>query len=66
MDKRQYTKAQVIKLFRTEWAFICELNPSNKTDGVQKRLVWNVLVDRLNKAGCVTDRQARTWTNPVA
>jgi hypothetical protein len=65
MDKRQYTKAQVIKLFRTEWAFIVELNPSNKTDGVKKRLVWNVLVDRLNKAGYVTDRQAMTWTSPV-
>jgi hypothetical protein len=65
MTKQQYTKAQVIKLFRIEWAAIVELNPSNKTDGVTKRLVWNVLVDRLNKAGCVTDRQAMTWSNPV-
>ena len=65
MKKQQYTKAQVIKLFREEWALIVELNPSNKTDGVKKRLVWNVLVDRLQKAGCVTTRQAMTWTSPV-
>ena len=66
MAKQQYTKEQVIKLFRIEWAAMVELNPSNKTDVVKKRLVWNVLVDQLNKAGCVTDRQAMTWTSPVS
>jgi hypothetical protein len=66
MDKRQYTKAQVIKLFRTEWAAMVKVNPSYKQDRPARRLVWSTLVDRLNKAGCVTDRQAMTWTSPVA
>lgn len=65
MKKQQYTKQQVIKLFRIELAEMVKLNPCYKTDRSAKHLVWNVLVDRLNKAGYVTNRQAMTWTSPV-
>ena len=37
---------------------------SQKVDKITLRECWNNYVDSLNKDGLVTDKQARTWTNP--
>lgn len=58
------TKRAVLQEFLSEWAETCRWEPQWTDDVVAKREAWNNHVDMLNKNGVVSDRQARTWTNP--